>query len=263
MPVLGLGTWESDGIVGRRAVREAIDMGYRHIDTAQMYGNEDDVGQAIKESGVPRDDVFITTKIAPGNLRADDVRESCARSLDQLRTDHVDLLLIHWPDDSVPLAETLGAMTDLQSRGLTRQVGVSNFPVARLEEAAETSDVPLFCNQVEYHPYLDQEPVLSFCRDHDIAVVAYCPLGRGRVVEDGRLAEVGGRHDKSAAQVALRWLVRQPGVAAIPKASSPDHLRDNMDIFDFDLDEDEVSLIDSIEKDRRIIDPGWAPSWDR
>lgn len=262
MPVVGLGTWENDGVVGRRAVREAIDLGYRHIDTAQMYQNEDEVGQAVKESGVGRDALFITTKVAPGNLKAKDVKDTVARSLENLRTDYVNLLLIHWPDESVPLEETLGAMSELRDEGQVRHIGVSNFPVAKLKEATDATDTPLFCNQVEYHPYLGQDDVLSFCRDNDMAVVAYSPLARGRAIGDKRLAEIGRRYDKTAAQVALRWLVRQPGVVAIPKGTSKDHLEDNIDIFDFELSDDEVSLIDSIEKDNRIIDPSWAPEWD-
>ena len=262
MPVIGLGTWENDGVVGRRAVREAVDLGYRHIDTAQMYENEEEVGQAIKESEGARESLFVTTKLAPGNLKANDVKKSTGRSLDKLRADYVDLLLIHWPDDSVPLEETLGAMAELRNEGKVKHIGVSNFPVAKLKEAMEATDVPIFCNQVEYHPYLGQDAVLSFCRDNDIAVVAYSPLARSRAIEDKRLAEVGSRYDKTAAQVALRWLVQQPGVAAIPKGTKKNHLEDNIDIFDFELSDDDMSLIDSLEKDQRIIDPSWAPEWD-
>jgi 2,5-diketo-D-gluconate reductase B len=261
MPVIGLGTWQLEGVLGRRAVRSAIEMGYRHVDTAQMYENEEDVGQAMKESGVEREKLFVTTKLAIGNLNERSVRESCARSLERLITDYVDLLLIHWPDDAVPLEETLGVMVELKRSGQVKHVGVSNFPVDRLESAMKAVDVPIFCNQVEYHPYLDQERILSICRRNGIALTAYCPLARAKAAGDGRLAEIGSRYGKSAAQVALRWLIQQPGVAAIPKASGSAHLRENLDVFDFELTAEEVNLIDSIEKDHRLIDPEWAPTW--
>lgn len=262
MPVLGLGTWQNDGVIGRRAVREAIDLGYRHIDTAQMYENEEEVGQAVKESGVHRNGLFITTKIAPGHLRPANVLSSCDQSLKRLVTGYVDLLLVHWPDESVPLEETLGAMAELREQGKVRHIGVSNFTVDLLEQAMAATEVPIFCNQVEYHPYLDQSAVLSFCRDHDIAVVAYCPLAQGRVLDDRRLAEIGSRYDKTPSQVALRWLIRQDGVAAIPKATSKAHLEENLNILDFDLTDAEAEMIAGLEKDGRIINPSWAPDWD-
>lgn len=262
MPVLGLGTWQNDGVIGGRAVRTAIELGYRHIDTAQMYDNEDMVGQAIVETDIERDVLFVTTKVAPGNMDERSVRESCAKSLERLRTDYVDLLLIHWPDDSIPLAETLGAMADLRAKGQVKHIGVSNFSVDLMKEAIHAADFPIFCNQVEYHPYLAQDAVLSFCRKEGIALVAYCPLAQGAVVKDERLYDIGKRHDKSAAQVALRWLIRQRGVAAIPKATRPEHLEENFGVFDFDLTDAEQDAIDAFEKDRRLINPGWAPEWD-
>jgi diketogulonate reductase-like aldo/keto reductase len=262
MPVLGLGTWESDGVLGRRAVREAVECGYRHIDTAQMYENEEEIGNAVEESDVDRERIFVTTKLARGNLAPDEVHSSCTESLERLRTDYVDLLLVHWPDDSVPLDETFGAMAELRENGRIRHIGVSNFPVEWMERAVETADFPIFCNQIEYHPYIDQKPVLSFCHEHHIAIVAYSPLAQGAVIDDRRLAEIGTRYDKTASQVALRWLVQQPNVAAIPKSTGLDHIEDNLNIFDFELSADDVSLIDSIEKDRRIINPPWAPRWD-
>jgi diketogulonate reductase-like aldo/keto reductase len=262
MPVLGLGTWQNDGVIGRRAVREAVDLGYRHIDTAQMYENEEEVGQAVKESGVHRNGLFITTKLAPGHLRPANVLSACDRSLKRLVTDYVDLLLIHWPDESVPLAETLAAMEELRKQGKVRHIGVSNFTVDLLKRVRAVTDVPIFCNQVEYHPYLDQSAVLSFCRDQGIAVVAYCPLAQGKVIDDRRLAEIGSHYDKTAAQVALRWLIGQEGVAAIPKATSKAHLEENLDVLDFSLTDAEAAMIAGFEKGERLIDPSWAPDWD-
>lgn len=262
IPALGLGTWKVHGDTGRRAVLEALGLGYRHIDTAQMYQNEDVVGRAVAESDVDRGEVFITTKVAPGDLDARSVRSTCVASLERLRTDHIDLFLIHWPDASIPLEETLGEMAALREEGKVRHVGVSNFPTALLERALVAADVPIFCNQIEYHPYLSQEPVLSSCRDNGIAVVAYSPLAEGAAARDERLAEIGKRYDKTAAQVALRWLIQQPGVATIPKSSNVHRLGENLDIFDFELSEEDVSRIDSLEKNRRVIDPSWSPRWD-
>ena len=262
MPVLGLGTWQLTGSACERVVRTALEIGYRHIDTAEMYGNEGEIGQALAKAQVQREDLFITTKIWTNHLRARDVGPTVESSLRKLRTEHVDLLLIHWPNPSVPIGETLGAMQKLQASGKTRAIGVSNFPVALMREAVERLRVPVACNQVEYHVRLDQRPVLDYAQRHHLAVVAYCPLGRGRLVDHPVLTRIGRKHGKSAAQVALRWLIQQPGVAAIPKASSERNLRANFEIFDFALDAEDQAAVDGLRAKERIVDMGIGPAWD-
>ena len=262
MPVLGLGTWQLAGTECERAVRAALDIGYRHIDTAEMYGNEAEIGRALAASRLPRSAIFITTKIWSNHLRTRDVGPTVEGSLRKLRTDYVDLLLIHWPNPSVPVGETLGAMQKLQAAGKTRAIGVSNFPVALMREAIEKENAPVACNQVEYHVRLDQQPVLEYARRHHVAVVAYCPLGRGRLVDHPVLSRIGRKHGKSAAQVALRWLVQQPGVAAIPKSASERNLRANFEIFDFALDADDLAAIAGLRAKERIVNLGSGPDWD-
>jgi 2,5-diketo-D-gluconate reductase B len=261
MPSLGLGTWQLSGGACERAVRLALDIGYRHIDTAELYGNEAEIGRAVAASGIDRQKIFITTKIWTNHLRARDVGPTVETSLKKLRTDYVDLLLIHWPNESVPLGETLGAMRKLHAAGKTLAIGVSNFPVNLMREARETHKAPIVCNQVEYHVRLDQSAVLDYARRHDIAVVAYCPLGRGNLVRNPALARIGAKHGKSAAQVALRWLIQQDGVAAIPKSATDDNLRANFDIFDFKLDREDLKAIAALSAKDRLVDIGGA-DWD-
>ena len=263
VPALGLGTWQLSGRSCFETVRQALDLGYRHIDTAQMYGNETEVGWAIRESGIDRDAIFLTTKIAPGNMAAAAVRRSTEESLRRLATDHVDLLLIHWPAGEVPLGETLGALARLRDAGKARHIGVSNFNVALLEEAVATQGADIFCNQVEYHPYLSQRAVLAAVRRHGLLLTAYSPLARGRIQRDPALASIARSYGKSPAQVALRWLLDQDGVAAIPKAAGRAHLAANLAIFDFALRPEHRAAIDALDDNYRVVDPaGWAPDWD-
>lgn len=259
IPALGFGTFELQGRACRDAVAEALATGYRHIDTAQMYDNETEVGSAMRHAEPPRDAVWLTTKLALDNVSPPRVRDSVRESLKRLATDYVDLLLIHWPDDEIPLADTLGAMMDLQREGLTRYVGVSNFTPRLLEEALTLA--PVICNQVEYHPFLAQRALLRIARDSDTALVAYSPLARGMVMSNGTLKEIGERHGKSAAQIALRWLLQHKKVVAIPKASTRDHILSNIDVFDFELGEDEMTAIRELDEGERLIDPSWAPAW--
>jgi len=262
VPALGLGTWQLSGRGCFEAVRQALDLGYRHIDTAQMYGNETEVGWAVRESGL-RDRIFLTTKLAPGNHAAAAVKRSTEESLRRLATDHVDLLLIHWPTGEVPLGETLGALAALQRAGKARSIGVSNFNVALIEEAVATHGADLLCNQVEYHPYLSQRAVLAALRRKAMMLTAYSPLARGRVQRDAALTAIGRTYGKSPAQVALRWLLDQDGVAAIPKASSRAHLAANLAVFDFTLSATDRAAIDALRDGYRVVDPaGWAPDWD-
>ena len=263
VPALGLGTWQLSGGACIEAVSEALGLGYRHIDTAQMYGNEAEVGRALRGSGVPRDEIFLTTKVAPGNLAAADVRRSTEESLRRLGLDHVDLLLIHWPSGEAPLGETLGAMEALRDAGKTRFIGVSNFNVALIDEAIERHGADLLCNQVEYHPFLSQRAVLAALSRRGMMLTAYAPLARGAVGRDATLAAIARRLGKSPAQIALRWLIEQDGVAAIPKAARREHLAANIDIFDFSLAAEDRTAIDARRGERRLVDPGgWSPRWD-
>lgn len=243
VPSLGFGTARMTGDECRRAVTTALSAGYRHVDTAQLYDNEEAVGDALAESEVPRDDVFVVTKVDTDNLARDDVLESTRSSLERLGIDRVDLLLIHAPRDHTPLEETLGAMNELQEEGAVEHVGVSNFSVEQLEHAQERSETPILTNQVKYHPYHRQDDLLSYCVDEEILLTAYSPLAEGSVVGDDRLEEIGEQYGKSAAQVALRWLLQQPFVAAIPKASSREHIEANADVFDFELSPAEMRTV--------------------
>ena len=244
VPSLGLGTYRLTGEACVGAVNLGLSMGYRHIDTAQMYGNEAEVGRAIEESGVDRGEIFLTTKVWPSDYEHDRVIQKTRESLKKLRMDHVDLLLMHWPGDGVPLGETLGAMRELQEEGAVRHVGVSNFSPSLVDEAAEHADV--FCNQVEYHVYRRQDALLDQARAQDYLLVAYRPLSRGGVEDDATLREIGEAHGKTAAQVALRWLVQQEKVAAIPKATGEEHLQSNLDVFDFELTQEETDRVSTL-----------------
>ena len=246
VPSLGLGTWRLSSEECTRAVERALALGYRHIDTAQMYGNEGAVGHGIQNSGVSREDIFLVTKVRTSGLSYNDVILSTRQSLRKLLTDYVDLLLIHWPNPRVPLEETLGAMTELQEEGSVRHVGVSNFPPSMVEEAAQYATI--FCNQVEYHPYRAQDELLKQAREMDYLLTAYSPVARGAVLNDQTLREIGEAHGKTPTQVTLRWLIQQDHVAAIPKAASDAHLQSNFDVFDFELNDEEMERISGLRR---------------
>ncbi len=264
IPALGFGTWELSGVLCRRMVEVALEVGYRHIDTAQMYGNEREVGEAVRASGLARSELFVTTKIWPDRFRRDPLLRSAEDSVARLGLGPVDLLLLHWPNPAVPLAETIAALNEARARGLARHIGVSNFPTSLLEEALALSESPLVADQVEYHPFLSQRRLLAFCRARRIALVAYCPLARGRVFGHPLLRRIAARHGKDEGQVALRWLIQQQGVAAIPRSSRADHIRRNFAIWDFALSEEEMRAISALGHPRgRIVDiDGLAPAWD-
>jgi 2,5-diketo-D-gluconate reductase B len=245
IPAIGLGTWELRGRVCSRIVEQALRLGYRHIDTAQMYDNERDVGEGLRTSGVPRSEVFITTKVWPTHFAPPDLERSVKESVARLRLNAVDLLLLHWPSTRVPLAETLGALAKVKREGLARHIGVSNFDVALMQQAVALCPLPLVCNQIHYHPYLDQTALRQACAASGAAVVAYSPIAKGNVRGDVVLNEIGGRYSKSGAQVALRWLVQQ-GVSAIPRTSRIERLSENFSIFDFELTPVEMSEIFAI-----------------
>lgn len=263
IPKMGLGTWQSTHDEGVRAVRAALDAGYRHIDTAARYANEQAVGQALAACGVPRDEVFVTTKVWHTELRAPDFRRAAEASVARLGLDHVDLLLVHWPNPEVPLEETIGALCDAQRRGLTRHIGVSNFPVALLDRAVALSPLPLVANQCEYHPYLDQTKLLAACSRHGMALISHSPLGSGKLLADPVIAEIAAQHDKKPAQIILRWLIQQPGVAAIPKSSNPARIGENLAVFEFELDAASMARIGALARaDGRVSKPVWHPEWD-
>lgn len=262
IPAIGLGTWELSGRTCARVVEQALRLGYRHIDTAQAYDNEREVGDGLRASGVRRDDVFVTTKVWTNHFAPHDLERSVKESLVRLRLPVVDLVLLHWPNSHVPLEETLGALAHAKRMGLTRHIGVSNFTVALIEQAVALSPEPLVCNQVEYHPYLDQAKVRAACDRHGMALVAYSPIARGRIKADQTLAGIGRAHHKTPAQICLRWLVQQ-NVSAIPRTSRVERLSENIEIFDFELSDDEMAEVAALASPKgRLTDFGFAPKWD-
>ncbi len=260
VPALGLGTWQLSGRAAEDSVAAALDIGYRHIDTAQIYENEAEVGRGLRAGGTPRESIFLTTKVWMSQVAPDRVRPSVEESLRKLQTEYVDLLLIHWPVKDVPLEATLAELFRLQHEGKTRHVGVSNFPIALLEAALKHG--PIFNNQVERHPYLAQTRLTHFCQAHGVLLTAYSPLARGKVSDDPVLTEIGAQYGKTAAQVALRWFLEQDGVAVIPKAAKRAHLEANFNIFDFSLSAEDMTRIAALDRGQRLIHPGWAPAWD-
>lgn len=262
IPAIGLGTWQLNGSTCVRIVAEALKVGYRHIDTAAMYGNEEEVGEGFRASGVRREDVFLTTKVWQDSLGARDFRRSVERSLRHLKLPFVDLVLIHWPSTRIPLAETVGALCAVKRDGLARHVGVSNFTVPLVEEAVRLATEPLVTNQIEMHPFLDQSKVIEACARHGISITAYCPISRGSAAHDRVLTAIGARHGKSAAQVSLRYLV-QRGVIPIPRTSKAARLRENIAVFDFALSEGDMAEIHRLSDPRgRVVSWGGSPDWD-
>lgn len=264
IPALGLGTWTLTGDAAVSLVEHALRIGYRHVDTAAAYGNEEEVGEGLRASGVDRNEVFVTTKvwwtdIAPGALE-----KSAEHSLKRLGLHQVDLLLIHWPNPRISLEGSIRAMNAVRHAGLTRHIGVSNFTTALMAEALRYSEAPLVANQVEYHPFIDQRKVYATCRAAGMAMVAYCPLHRGRSLSGHRvIADAARRYGKTEAQVVLRWHVQQEGVVAIPRTSRKERLAENAAIFDFALSPEEMAAISALSRaNDRICDYGFSPAWD-
>jgi 2,5-diketo-D-gluconate reductase B len=262
MPAIGFGT-SSLGDCGE-IVATALKLGYRHIDTAWKYGTERGVGEGMRASGVPRGEIFLTTKVSHEYLRADDFARSVEESLKNLRVDYVDLLMIHWPNPETPLSEPVGALAKAKRQGLTRHVGVANFNTALLDEAIRLCPEPLVNLQAEYHAHLDQTKLTQACRQRGLIFTAYCPLGRGRLLRDPVLAEIAARKGRPLAQIALRWLIQQGNIVPIPRSSNAARMAENLDVFDFALTEDEMKRIAALKRtDGRIADPaGRAPAWD-
>jgi 2,5-diketo-D-gluconate reductase B len=264
IPLLGLGTWDLRGRTCARMVEAALRFGYRHIDTAEMYDNEREVGEGLHASGVKRGEVFVTTKVWPSHFAPRELGRAARDSLNRLHLREVDLLLLHWPNPQIPLADTLGALCKVKRDGLAKHIGVSNFTVKLIEEALRLSTEPLICNQIECHPFLDQSKVIAACRKHGMAVVAYSPIARGGARNDKLLARIGAAHGKTAAQVCLRYLVQQD-IAVIPRTSKEQRLAENAAIFDFALSAAEMKEIAGLtRRDGRVVD--WSYSgrmhWD-
>jgi 2,5-diketo-D-gluconate reductase B len=263
LPRLGLGTFRMQGTVCREAVESALALGYRHIDTAEMYANEDAVGAALASASLPRHELHVTTKVWPENLAPDAIRRAFDTSLKKLRLDVVDLYLVHWPAKAMNLPAVLETLMKLKQEGRTRAIGVANFTVALLRQAVEEIEAPIACNQIEYHVMLDQSKVMNYMAQKGIPLVAYCPLAQGRAASDETLTAIGARHNATAAQVALKWLLDQNGVAAIPKASRPESQQANLDALKLQLDDEDRTAIAALPKDRRFVSPAFAPDWDR
>jgi diketogulonate reductase-like aldo/keto reductase len=263
IPAVGFGT-SGLGDVRAEHIVAALQAGYRHIDTARKYGTERVVGEALRASGVPRQEVFLCTKVSHENLHAGDFARSVDQSLTALGVSYVDLLLVHWPEKNTPLGETMGALAKAKQLGLARHIGVANFNIAMLDEAIRLCPEPLVTLQAECHPYVDQSKVIAACRARGLVLTAYCPLARGRLQGDPVLAEIARRTGKTFAQVALRWLIQQDIVAAIPRSSNPARIAENIEVFDFALSEDDMRRIGALKRpDGRIADPvGRAPAWD-
>jgi 2,5-diketo-D-gluconate reductase B len=262
LPRLGLGTYRMQGEACRAAVESALKLGYRHIDTAEMYGNEEASGAAIAASGVARGDLHVTTKVWNENLAPDAIRRAFDTSLKKLRLDHVDLYLVHWPARSMNLPAMFETLMKLKAEGRTRAIGVANFNIALLKTVVEQIKAPIACNQVEYHVMLDQTPVRRYLAAKSIPLVAYCPLAQGRAATDPTLMTIGRKHGASAAQVALKWLLDQDGVAAIPKASRRESQKANLDALHVGLDDEDIKAIAALPKNQRCVNPGFAPAWD-
>lgn len=263
IPAIGYGTGGMVHHTTVEAVLKALQSGYRHIDTARKYGSEENVGEALRQSGLPRDDVFVTTKVSHENLAPQDFERSTTQSLKALGIDQVDLLMVHWPLPTMDLAATIGALADMKRRGFARHIGVANFNLTLLEQAIRLSPEPLTALQAEFHPFLDQSRMIAACRRHGLAFISYCPLARGRVLDAPTLIEIAALHGKSVAQVTLRWLTGHEGVCAIPSSSNAERVAANVDIFDFDLTPEERARIDGLAKpDGRLVNPqGRAPDW--
>jgi diketogulonate reductase-like aldo/keto reductase len=262
IPQIGMGTMTLKDAVCVQAVKDALAIGYRHIDTAAFYGNEREVGEGLRASGVSRDEVFITTKIRPDAAMPDDFARVVDQCLDNLKLPSVDLLLIHWPSKTVPIKLTVGALCKAKKEGKTKHVGVSNFTTALLDEAWAVTTEPLVCNQIEVHPFINQDKVIAATKKRGMAVVAYVPIARGKVPGSEVLERIGKAHNKSSAQVSLRYLV-QLGLVPIPRTANPDHLRDNLDVFDFTLNDGEMAELKTLNANNmRVVNPPHAPVWD-
>lgn len=262
MPRLGLGTWPMRGAECQRAVESALALGYRHIDTAEMYGNEDAVGAAMRVSGLPREAIYLTTKVWNDKPKGAQIRHAAEDSLRRLGQAYMDLFLIHWPSDRLDLPDALRGLARLREDGLARAVGVANFPPGLLRRAVEAGIAPIACLQVEHHVYLGQPRLLEYCRQQGIVLTSYTPVAKGQVLRDPVIGRIAAKHGATPAQVALAWLLAMPGVAAIPKAASPQRQRENLLATELRLDAGDLEALAALPKDRRLVDPGFVPDWE-
>ena len=266
IPAIGYGTWPLKGEECSRAVATAIETGYRHIDTAAMYDNEASVGEGLRAGGVARDKLWVTTKVWWENIGDGAMQRSAEASLKRLGVDQVDLFLIHWPNPAIPVKESIKALNDVKRSGMARNIGVSNFTTALLDEAVSRSDEPIVTNQCEYHPHLDQSKVLEACRKHGVAFVSYCPLGRGAVggvLSEPAVQEMAERYERTPAQVILRWHLQQPNVIAVPKSGNPKRIVENFNVTGFELSDADMKTLSGLAKpDGRVVNLAFAPKWD-
>ena len=264
VPALGFGTWQLKGQDCVKGVQKALDTGYRHIDTAQAYENELDVGKGIAEHGIHRDEIFLTTKIWMDNFDPDKFMKSLDESLNKLQTDYVNMLLLHWPDSDHDMNETLDLLVKAKEQGKAKMIGVSNYTIDLLGKAKEHTGNQLATNQVEFHPFLDQRPLLRWLDDHDMFLTGYSPLSRGDVMDDETMKQIAEKYGKNPGQISLRWaLQHEEKVAVIPKSGNPDHIESNFDVFDFELTQEEmIDITNLAHPDGRKVDPDFAPNWD-
>ncbi len=255
IPLLGLGTWRLADDECTRVVSQAIEIGYRHIDTADIYGNHIAVGNALAR--FDRSSLFITSKVPHTQLACDDLIATCERNLEELQLDYLDMYLLHWPNADIPMEETFGALKSLHDAGKVRSIGLSNFIIKRLGEAIDISGLPICTNQVEFHPLLYQDELLDFCHSSDILITAYAPLARTEALHNSVIKAVAAEVGKTPAQVCLRWLV-QKGIIVIPKTASQQRLRENMDIFDWELSAEAERRIDDIPEHKRLVSMEYA-----
>lgn len=257
MPLLGFGTWRLKGGEATESVKKALDTGYRHIDTADAYENHRDIAAALNESSIDREELFITSKVWRDRLNYEEIKNDAERFLNELDIGYLDLLLIHWPNKNSNLKESLKALKEVQESGLAKAIGVSNFTINHLKDALEYDPELISLNQVEFHPTLYQKELLDFCRENNIALTAYSPLGRGEVFRNEVIQDLADKYGKTPAQLSLRWLVEKD-IAAIPKASSSPHIKENYDVFGWDMPNEAMEKMDQLNKNNRIIDPGFG-----
>lgn len=264
IPRLGFGTWQLRGDECSAIVSAALQLGYTHVDTAQGYANEEAVGAGLANSGIARERVFITTKVQPQLMDDGDLQRSVEGSLKKLRVAKIDLLLLHWPNPQIPLANSIRALNEVKRTGLVSHIGLSNFPSPLLAEASKLTHEPFAAEQLEYHPYLNQDVMLGALRARGMAAVAYCPLALGKIVGDPVIEAIAAAHKRTVAQVTLRWLLQQEGVVAIPKTARVERLKENLAIFDFALTGAEMTTMSALARpgSRLINEPQWVANWD-
>jgi diketogulonate reductase-like aldo/keto reductase len=267
IPAIGLGTFRAEGEEATKSVIAAIKTGYRHIDTARMYGNEREVGEGVRASGVARSDLFITTKVLHGaewdNQAVNTVLPAIEDSLKRLQMDYVDLLLIHWPHPTTPIKDTMADLCAAKRKGYARHIGISNFTLSMVDEAVHHATEQLSNHQCEYHPYLDQSKLRAKTLGHGLSWTSFCPIGKGAAFEDPVILSIAKAHQKKPSQIIMRWQVQQPGTVAVPKSVNPDRIAENFDVFDFTLSDQEMAAISALKKpDGRIVSPPFAPKWD-